>query len=121
MPVKRQQGRRRIALLPQAILDSFGRNPYGGGWGRRRLVTMLEEAAMLTVDLSGKKALVTGGSTGIGRAIALALARNGADVVVNYRASQKGSSPRSAPVNWQGAADERAATSSPRRGATFRA
>ncbi len=44
---------------------------------------------MLKVDLSGKKAIVTGASTGIGRAIALALARNGADVVVNYRASQK--------------------------------
>jgi 3-oxoacyl-[acyl-carrier protein] reductase len=35
-------------------------------------------------DLSGKTALVTGGSRGIGRAIALALAERGAAVMVNY-------------------------------------
>ncbi|MFA5860574.1 MAG: 3-oxoacyl-ACP reductase family protein [Candidatus Thermoplasmatota archaeon] len=39
--------------------------------------------------LSGKTALVTGASRGIGRAIAMSFAEQGANVVLNYRARQK--------------------------------
>ncbi len=37
------------------------------------------------IDLSGKTAVVTGGSRGIGRAIALRLAAQGADVCISYK------------------------------------
>jgi glucose 1-dehydrogenase len=39
--------------------------------------------------LAGQKALVTGGSSGIGRAVAVALGGAGADVVVNYRSGEE--------------------------------
>jgi len=44
---------------------------------------------MGTGSLTGQKALVTGASSGIGRATALAMARAGADVVINFVTDEK--------------------------------
>jgi 3-oxoacyl-[acyl-carrier protein] reductase len=57
--------------------------------------------------LAGKCALVTGAGRGIGRAIALALAQEGADVVLNYQASRDGAE---AAANEVRAAGRRAIT-----------
>jgi 3-oxoacyl-[acyl-carrier protein] reductase len=44
---------------------------------------------MINYMLEGKKALVTGGTRGIGRAIVLGLAQSGADVAFTYRSSSE--------------------------------
>jgi NAD(P)-dependent dehydrogenase (short-subunit alcohol dehydrogenase family) len=54
------------------------------------------------MSLAGRIALVTGGSRGIGRAIALTLAEDGADVAVNYRRDEAAAKETAAEIEALG-------------------
>jgi len=54
------------------------------------------------IDLSGKTAIVTGGSRGIGRAIVLRLAAQGADVGFSYRGNETAAAETAAAVEALG-------------------
>ncbi|MGH7536397.1 MAG: SDR family NAD(P)-dependent oxidoreductase, partial [Gemmatimonadales bacterium] len=52
--------------------------------------------------LEGKNVLVTGGSSGIGRAIALRCAEAGADLAITYRLNRAGADDTAAAIRSRG-------------------
>lgn len=63
---------------------------------------MAESAQRKEESLQGRVALVTGAGKRLGRAVALRLAREGADVVVHYGSSQKGANEVAAEIERLG-------------------
>jgi NAD(P)-dependent dehydrogenase (short-subunit alcohol dehydrogenase family) len=61
-----------------------------------------EDSYRGTGRLAGKKALITGGDSGIGRAVAIAYAREGADVAISYLCEQKDAEDTAALVRAEG-------------------
>jgi len=55
-------------------------------------------------EFHGKVALVTGASKGVGKGVALQLARHGANVVVNYNSDQKGAEATAEEIRGMGVA-----------------
>ena len=85
-------------------MDSAGANQDGPS-STRVLTRMPLTVNMFNYSMttSAKAALVTGGATGIGRSAALALARAGYDVAVNYSSSEKAARETAAAAEKLGA------------------
>ena len=68
----------------------------------RRVMNPDNAAPISPFDLTGRRVLVTGGSSGIGRAIALAAAQAGAAVALTYRANEDGANAVGAEIRGTG-------------------
>jgi hypothetical protein len=81
-----------------------------------------EESYQGSGRLAGKKALITGGDSGIGRAVAIAYAREGADVAISYLPEeQEDAAPRrnsAGSISWSTMPRTRTLSRGSRRSAT---
>ena len=86
------------SYTPQNPLDLYPRPPFKAqqqpvpGDGRKMdpQPDHGEESYVGHGRLAGRKAFITGGDSGIGRAVAIAFAREGADVAINYLPEEQG-------------------------------
>ncbi len=82
--------------FPKPPFPSQSQSLPGSSKAMRPVPDYGEESYRGANRLTDKKALITGADSGIGRAVALAFAREGADVVVSYLDEHEDAKERSA-------------------------
>src|SRR4051794_20543453 len=78
-----------VTFLPRSLLALRARDSFLASTPRTPRRSSLATPSA-PPSLAGMRVLVTGASSGIGRAIAIAAARAGADVAVTYRLNERG-------------------------------
>jgi NAD(P)-dependent dehydrogenase (short-subunit alcohol dehydrogenase family) len=76
-------------LYPQPPYSGKGQTPPGNEQEMSPKLDHGESSYVGTGRLKGRHALITGADSGIGRAVALAFAREGADVAISYLSEEK--------------------------------
>ena len=76
-------------VYPESPLDGGEQGPPGLTSAMPDRPDHGEESYRGSGRLTGRKAIITGGDSGIGRAVAIAFAREGADVLISYLAEEE--------------------------------
>src|SRR5688572_5530636 len=95
-------------MYPKPELDGGDLNPPGLTSDMPDRLDHGEQSYRGSGRLAGRKAVITGGDSGIGRAVAIAYAREGADVLISYLPEEETDARDTA--QWIGKAGRKAVT-----------
>lgn len=90
------------SVKPKKFPEQSQAGPPGKEFRMRPLPEVIRKGYVGSEKLKGKVALITGGDSGIGRAVAVHFAREGADIAISYLSEEKDAKDTAALVEAEG-------------------